>query len=74
LRERDITKRLAICELLFRKQKQKSFLHRIVTGNKKWIRYDNPKRKNHHINAKAGYSWKEGHAVHLIESSRYNVL
>jgi len=33
-----------ICELLLQRQKKK-FLRRIVTGDKKWIRYDNPKRK-----------------------------
>ena len=49
LRERDIAKHLAICELLLQRQKRKSFLHRIVTvmknGDEKWIRYDNPKHK-----------------------------
>ena len=45
LRERDIAKRLAICELLLQKQKWKSFLHQIVIGDEKWIRYDNLKRK-----------------------------
>ncbi|GFT44655.1 mariner Mos1 transposase [Trichonephila clavipes] len=31
-------------ELLAR-QRRKGFLHRIVTGDEKWVRYDNPKRK-----------------------------
>ncbi|GBP41589.1 Mariner Mos1 transposase [Eumeta japonica] len=35
-------------------QKRKGFLHRIVTGDEKWIHYDNPKRRK---------SWgKPGHA------------
>jgi len=33
------------CQILFAKQKRKSFLHRIVTGDEKWIYFQNPKRK-----------------------------
>ena len=44
LRERDDCERFNY-ELLFQKQKRKSSLHRIVIGDEKWIRYDNPKRK-----------------------------
>ncbi|KAG5318735.1 MOS1T transposase, partial [Pseudoatta argentina] len=41
-------------ELLLQRQKRKGFLHRIVTGDEKWIHYDNPKRRK---------SWgKPGHA------------
>ncbi|KAG5326435.1 MOS1T transposase, partial [Pseudoatta argentina] len=41
-------------ELLLQRQKRKDFLHRIVTGDEKWIHYDNPKRRK---------SWgKPGHA------------
>ncbi|KAG5319461.1 MOS1T transposase, partial [Pseudoatta argentina] len=41
-------------ELLLHRQKRKGFLHRIVTGDEKWIHYDNPKRRK---------SWgKPGHA------------
>ncbi|KAM0729387.1 Mariner Mos1 transposase [Formica fusca] len=31
--------------MLLARHKRKGFLHRIVTGDKKWIHYDNPKRK-----------------------------
>ena len=31
--------------MLLERHKKKSFLHRIVTRDKKWIHYDNPKRK-----------------------------
>jgi len=34
------------CEILLARQKRKSFLHRIVTGDEKWIYFENPKRKN----------------------------
>ncbi|KAG5321128.1 MOS1T transposase, partial [Pseudoatta argentina] len=41
-------------ELLLQRQKRKGFLHRIVTGDEKWIHYDNPKCRK---------SWgKPGHA------------
>ncbi|KAG5318734.1 MOS1T transposase, partial [Pseudoatta argentina] len=30
---------------LLQRQKRKGFLHRIVTGDEKWIHYDNPKRR-----------------------------
>ncbi|KAG5318106.1 MOS1T transposase, partial [Pseudoatta argentina] len=32
-------------ELLLQRQKRKDFLHRIVTGDEKWIHYDNLKRR-----------------------------
>lgn len=54
LKPRDIERRYLMCELLLERQKRKGFLHRIVTGDEKWIKYDNPKRKK---------SWgKPGHA------------
>lgn len=45
LRPRDVEGRLCICEQLLQRQRRKSFLHRIVTGDEKWIYYSNPKRK-----------------------------
>jgi len=36
-------RRLVICETLRQRQQRKGFLHRIVTGDEKWIYYDNPK-------------------------------
>ena len=45
LKERDIRRRKTTCEILFDPFKRKSFLHRIVTGDEKWIYFDNPKRK-----------------------------
>lgn len=32
------------CEMLLQRQQRKGFLHRLVTGDEKWI-YENPKRK-----------------------------
>ncbi len=45
LTERDVERRFFISEQLLQRQKRKGFLHRIVTGDEKWIHYDNPKRK-----------------------------
>lgn len=45
LKPRDIERRIFTCEQLLQRQKRKGFLHRIVTGDEKWIHYDNPKRK-----------------------------
>ena len=41
----DIQRRKLICKFLFQRQKRKGFLHQIVTGDKNWIHYDNPKCK-----------------------------
>jgi histone-lysine N-methyltransferase SETMAR len=45
LKPRDVERRSFTCEQLLQRQKRKGFLHRIVTGDEKWIHYDNPKRK-----------------------------
>ena len=36
-------------EMLQEHHKKKSFLHRIVTGDEKWIHYDNPKSKKLYV-------------------------
>ncbi|KAG5319660.1 MOS1T transposase, partial [Pseudoatta argentina] len=38
LKPRDVERRFGTCELLLQR-------HRIVTGDEKWIHYDNPKRR-----------------------------
>ena len=45
LKKRDIERLKNSCEILFDRFKRKSFLHRIVTGDEKWIYFDNLKRK-----------------------------
>jgi len=45
LNERQQENRKTICEMLLARYKRKSFLHRIVTGDEKWIYFENPKRK-----------------------------
>lgn len=38
--------RSTICNFLLSKQEKEPFIHRIVTGDEKWVLYENPKRKN----------------------------
>ena len=45
LRSRDVERRYFACEQLLQRQKMKGFLHRIVTGDEKWIYYSNTKRR-----------------------------
>jgi len=51
-----------------------------VTGDEKWIFYDNPKKKKYYakvniviidlnINTTAEHSWFEDHALYLVEKS-----
>ena len=41
--------RFCMSEMLLERHKKKSFLHRIITGDEKWIHYDNPKRKKSYM-------------------------
>ena len=54
LKPRDVERRFFTCEQLIQRQQWKDFLHRIVTGDEKWIFYDNPKKKKYY--AKPGQS------------------
>lgn len=45
LSEQQLEARITICKKHLAEHKKHSFLHRIVTGDEKWIYYDNPKRK-----------------------------
>ena len=49
LKPRDVERRFCISEILLERHKKKSLLHRIVTGDEKWIHYDNPKRKKSYV-------------------------
>ncbi|EGI66234.1 Mariner Mos1 transposase, partial [Acromyrmex echinatior] len=43
LKSRDVERRSFTCEQLIQRQPRKGFLHRIVTGDEKWIFYDKKK-------------------------------
>lgn len=45
LTERQQENRKITCESLLQRQERKGFLHRIVTGDEKWMYYENPKRR-----------------------------
>ena len=45
LKSRDVERRFYMSKMLLERHKRKSFLHRVVIGDEKWIHYDNPKRK-----------------------------
>jgi len=45
LKPRNIERRFFMCEMLLARHKRKSFLHRIVIGDEKWILYDNAKKR-----------------------------
>jgi len=45
LNERQQENRKTTCEMQLARYKRKSFLHRIVTDNEKWIYFGNPKHK-----------------------------
>jgi len=45
LNDRQMERRQNTCQILLARQKRKLFLHRIVTGDEKWIYFQNLKRK-----------------------------
>jgi len=48
LKSRDVERRFFTCEQLIQRQQRKDFLYRIVTGDEKWIFYDNLKKKKYY--------------------------
>ena len=50
LNERQMENRKTTCEILLQRHVRKSVLHRIVTGDEKWIYFKNPKRKKSWVN------------------------
>ena len=49
LKPRDVERQFSMSEMLLERHKKKSFLHRIVTGDEKWIHYDNLKCKKSYL-------------------------
>ncbi|XP_026825440.1 histone-lysine N-methyltransferase SETMAR-like, partial [Ooceraea biroi] len=45
LKEIDLIRRITICDSLLKRKENEPFLKRIITGDEKWIVYDNVKRK-----------------------------
>ena len=66
LKPRDVERRFVTCELLLQRQKRKRFLHRIVTGDEKWIHYDNLKRRKSWDHASTSSAKPNIHCSKLI--------
>lgn len=45
LKDSDVAKRISVCQMLLDMQRKKSFLHRIITCDEKWIFYENSNKK-----------------------------
>lgn len=45
LKPKDMERRKVTSEILLARQKRKGFLYRIITGDEKWIYFENPKRR-----------------------------
>ena len=58
LKPRDVERRFCMSEIPLERHKKESFLHRIVTGDEKWIHYDQPNQRQSRI-----YPWREGNAL-----------
>jgi len=74
LNERQMERSKNTCEILLKRYRRKLFLHRIVTGDEKWIFFENPKRKKImsrsrriiHIDRKTKSLWQEDDALCLV--------
>ncbi|GFW64779.1 mariner Mos1 transposase [Trichonephila clavipes] len=49
LTDRQQENRKLVSEMLLARYKRKSYLHRIVTGDEKWIYFENPKRNRSYV-------------------------
>ncbi|GFU29750.1 mariner Mos1 transposase [Trichonephila clavipes] len=49
LTDRQQENRQIVCEILLAPDNRKSYLHRIVTGDEKWIYFENPKRNRSYV-------------------------
>jgi len=86
LNERQMQRRKNTCEILLERYRRKSFLHRIVTGDEKWIFFENPKCKSHglaqvqkirrtiHIDRKTESLWQEDDALCLVRPEECGLL
>jgi len=84
LKPRNVERRFFTCEMLLARHKRKGFLHRIVTGDEKWIHYDNLKKRkswgslamfqHRQPSYSEEYSWKKPHVVYLVGSAWCRVL
>ena len=81
LTEKNLMDRISICDSLYKRNKETPFLKQVVTGNEKWIIYNNVERKRSWgkrnvppSHPKSRSSSKEGHALCLVGLERDLVL
>jgi len=80
LNERQMERRKNTCEILLERYRKKSFLHRIVTGDEKWIFFENSQkimgrpRRTIHIDRKTESLWQENDALCLVGLEVYYEL
>lgn len=81
LTERQMENRKTTPDILLLRYERKCFLHRIVTGDEKWMQFENPKRENSWLPpAEASTSTerpnrfgKKNNALRLVEPHRKGV-
>ena len=56
LNDGQMEKRKNTCDILLARYKRKLFLHRIVTGDERWIYFENPKRKKSSVDPGAPFT------------------
>ena len=82
LTQKNMMDRISICESLLNRNKIDPFLKRIVTGDEKWVTYDNIERKRSWSKlgeaaqtvAKTGFYGQEGFAVCLVRLAINHLL
>jgi len=80
LNKEQMENREVISEMLLQRHKRKSFLHRIVTGDEKWIYFENPKHKKSWVDlgqpstSTAKPNRFRKNALRLVGSGRCDVL
>jgi len=77
LKPRNVECQFFTCEMLLTRNKRKGFLHCIVTGDEKWIHYDNPKKRKSWgppSHASTSTAKPNIHVVYLMGSAWCRVL
>ncbi|GFT75828.1 mariner Mos1 transposase [Trichonephila clavipes] len=74
LTDRQQENRKLVCEMLLASYKRKSYLHRIVTGDEKWIYFENPKRNRSYVDPESRPNRPQDNAVCFLGSGETNLL
>ena len=74
LKPRNVKQRFFACEQLIQRQIWKGFLHHIVTGDEKWVHYDNFKRRKSWGMPRHASTSMARPNIHLVGPARRGVL